>query len=115
MNPYYIRLVEAFAAYRRSLMSPQRLQMLQHSQVRIHKPLNTIRHARLLLAGQLAGRYRAGDTFLETRLGQIVNSCEFKKLALSFEHHSEHRARGRRTLLHLTFLPLVREELLQLF
>jgi hypothetical protein len=78
MNPHRIWLLRLPQRILRSLMGPQCLQMLQHGQIRIHKPFNTVCHTRLFLAGQLAGCYRAGDAFLETGLGQIVDSCRFR-------------------------------------
>lgn len=52
-----------------SLTRPQRIQMLQNLQVGVIPAVDAIGHARLLLAGQLALRYRARDAFFEADLG----------------------------------------------
>lgn len=52
--------------------------MPQHRQIRIHKPLHTIRHARLLFARQLPRRDGAEDALFETRLGEFVDGCVSK-------------------------------------
>lgn len=53
----------------KSLTRPQRIQMLQDLQVGIIPAVDAIGHARLLLAGQLALRYRACNAFFEADLG----------------------------------------------
>jgi len=47
--------------------------MFQYRQVGIHEPFHAILYAALLLAGELAGGYRARNAFLEAGFGKFVD------------------------------------------
>lgn len=55
-----------FPKYARSLLPPQRLQVLEYDHIRIKQPIDTIRHTGLLFTRQFPRRGRASDAFLET-------------------------------------------------
>jgi len=52
--------------------------MLQHGEIRVHESFNAILDAALFFSGEFAGRYRAGNAFLEAGFGEFVNSCKGK-------------------------------------
>jgi len=53
--------------------------MLQHGEIRVHESFNAILDAALLFPGEFAGRYRAGNAFLEAGFGEFVHSCASAK------------------------------------
>lgn len=87
--------------------------MLQHRQIRVHEPFNTVRHARFFPAGQLAGRYRARDALLETCLAQVVDRFSSECQHLSFRTCDGTIIEGKQpTFLHLGLLSFICKELL---
>lgn len=56
-------------------MSPHHLQMSQHRQITIHKPIHAVLHTRVFFRRQPPARDGAFDTFLEARLGELVDRC----------------------------------------
>ena len=49
--------------------------MLQQGEIRVHESFNAILDAALFFSGEFAGRYRAGNAFLEADFGEFVHSC----------------------------------------
>jgi hypothetical protein len=58
--------------------------MLQHGEIRVHESFNAILDAALFFSGEFAGRYRAGNAFLEAGFGKFVHSCANKKYTLAW-------------------------------